>query len=130
MPAELRPIIPYLRVPNGEAAIRFYGEVLGGIERFRVAMPNGTIGFAELDIHGALLQLADADYAENTPLGGSVAISLHHRVEDVDATFQAAITAGAAAVAIPANDPHAGRRATFIDPFWHQWTIATRVAMT
>ena len=106
--------IPYLRVPNGEAAIRFYDDAVGGIERFRVPMPDGWIGFAELEIRGASLQLADADYAKHTPLGGRVPIWLHHRVEDGDATFEAAITAGATAVAMPADDAHAGRRATFI----------------
>jgi PhnB protein len=123
-------IIPYLRVSDGEAAIRFYRDVFGAIERFRVPMPDGTIGFAELDIHGTLLQLADADYATNKPLGGPVAISMHTRVTDVDAIFQAALAAGATAIAAPADDPHAGRRAMFTDPFAHHWTIAERVSMS
>jgi PhnB protein len=123
-------IVPYLRVSDGEAAIEFYAAVFGAVELFRYPMPGGKIGFAELGLHGTVLQLADADYAENTPVPGPAAITLHVRVEGVDSVFAEAIAAGATPEAFPSDGPNSGRRAMFVDPFGHRWLIAEHVTTT
>ena len=120
-------IVPYLRVADGEGAIAFYAAVFGAVELFRYPMPGGKIGFAELDVHGAILQLADADYSENTPPAGPAAITLHVRVARVDSVFAEAIAAGATPEAFPSDGPNSGRRAMFVDPYGHRWLIAEHI---
>jgi PhnB protein len=59
-------------------------------------------------------------------LGGSP-VSLHVYVEDVDATFEQAVAAGAEVVQ-PLEDKFYGdRSAQLRDPFGHVWSIATHV---
>ena len=59
-------------------------------------------------------------------IGGTpVTISLY--VDDVDATFQKAIDAGATARREPENQFYGDRAGQFEDPFGHRWSIATHV---
>jgi PhnB protein len=122
-------LVPYLRVNDAEAAIAFYMAAFGATETMRYPMPDGKVGFAELDLDGATLQLADADYERNMPLGGPEPISLHFRSSDVDAVYAAAIAGGATSLVAPTDDPNSGRRAQFRDPFGHRWIVAERVVV-
>ena len=57
-------------------------------------------------------------------LGGSP-VSLHLRVEDVDAVSMAAEQAGATIERAPEEQFYGARSATLIDPFGHRWMIQT-----
>lgn len=52
-------VFPYLRVKGAEAAIRFYTEVFGATEKFRLTEPGGRIGHVELDLGNIVLMLSD-----------------------------------------------------------------------
>ena len=59
-------------------------------------------------------------------VGGSP-VSVHVYVEDVDATFERAISAGAMALRPVENKFYGDRGGEFEDPFGHRWSIATHV---
>jgi PhnB protein len=130
IPAEYPRVTPYLIVDGGADAIDFYSTIFGFTERVRMAMPDGRLGHAELQLGDSVIMLADPfpDMGIRDPkdIGGSpVAISIY--VEDVDATFAAAIAAGATSLQ-PVEDKFYGDRAGQLeDPFGHRWNVMTHV---
>jgi PhnB protein len=105
-------VSPYLIVDGAKAAIDFYVQVLGATERMRMDGPDGKIGHAELQLGDSVIMLADEfpDMGAKGPksLGGSP-VTLQTYVEDVDATFDKAIKAGATSVR-PLEDQFYGDR--------------------
>lgn len=63
--------------------------------------------------------LVRPELAEGTP------VTIHHYVEDVDASFKQAVEAGATVV-LPVTDMFWGDRyGQLKDPFGHSWSLAT-----
>jgi len=119
---------PYLIVSGAARAIEFYKKAFGATELFRMAQPDGRIGHAEIKIGNSPIMLADEfpEMGARSPqsLGGS-AVSILLYVEDVDALFSQAVAAGAK-VLRPVEDKFYGDRSGgVVDPFGHQWHIAT-----
>lgn len=125
-------ITPYLIVADAAAAIDFYQRIFGATERTRLTMPGGKIGHAELLMGGSLLMLADEfpDMNIRGPQPGSeapAALHLYVYVEDVDDTVARALGAGAKLQRAVATQFYGDRSGSVIDPWGHQWSIATRV---
>jgi PhnB protein len=123
-------VMPYLIVDGATAAIDFYTSVLGAKERMRMPGPDGSVGHAELEIGDSVVMLADEspDMGARSPkaIGGSP-VSIMVYVEDVDATFAAALAAGATE-AQPLEDKFYGDRSgSFEDPWGHSWHVASHV---
>src|SRR5438093_1085922 len=123
-------VTPYLIVDGGDAAIRFYTEVLGAKERMRMGGPDGTVGHAELELGSSLVMLADEhpEMGARGPrtIGGSP-VMIHLYVEDVDSVFQAALAAGATETRAVEDKFYGERGGEFEDPFGHRWSVATHV---
>jgi len=119
---------PYLIIKDAARAIEFYKKAFGATELMRMAQPDGRIGHAEIRIGDSPIMLADEfpEMGHRSPqsLGGSpVSILLY--VEDVDALFNQAVSAGAK-VQRPVQDQFYGDRIGGVtDPFGHVWYIAT-----
>lgn len=131
-PAMAGRIIPYLMMDGAADAIDFYCRAFDAEERSRLAMPDGRIGHAELDIHGALVYLADAPDAlpggaRHPGLLGGTSVLLHQYVVDVDATVARALEAGATLVRPPEDQFYGDRAASVVDPWGHQWSLHTHV---
>jgi PhnB protein len=83
-------IVPYLMIDGAAAAIDFYKQALGATENYRLEMPGGAIGHAEIVVNGATVYVADApddmdgDAANPAKLGGT-SVLLHQYVEDANA---------------------------------------------
>jgi len=125
-------LIPYLLIDGASDAVDFYTKAFGATEVYRLPMPDGKIGHAELMIGDGVLYLADApedmpgNAASPTKLGGSSVI-IHRYVTDVDAVVSQAQGAGATVVR-PAEDQFYGDRAAVVeDPWGHQWSLHTRI---
>ena len=123
-------VTPYLFISGADAAIAFYIEAFGAEEVMRLPSPDGLVMHAEIRVGDSHIMLADAmeDAGVHSPdtLGG-VASSLMLYVDDVDAVYQRAVDAGATEMR-PIEDQFWGdRMGTVIDPFGHQWSIATHV---
>jgi PhnB protein len=85
-------------------------------------MPDGSVGHAEVRIGDSVVMVGGA--------GGewpAVRAALHLYVADVDASYQAALAAGATSTAEPADQFYGDRRANVIDSAGNQWFIATHV---
>ena len=114
-------IVPYLMVDGAADAIDFYGRAFDAEERYRMAMPDGTIGHAEIVIGGAVVYLADApddmpgDAGNPKKLGGT-SVLLHRYVVDVDAAVAKAEAAGATVLRAPEDQFYGDRSAVVADP--------------
>ena len=121
---------PYLIVKGAADAIDFYKRAFNATEKFRLADPSGTVAHAEIKIGNSMIMLADEHpamgYRGPRSLGGS-AVSIMLYVDDVDATFESAVTAGAKSSRAVANQFYGDRSGTLEDPFGHVWTISTHV---
>jgi PhnB protein len=119
---------PYLTVKDADKAIEFYQQAFGATESMRLVDPSGTIGHAEIIIGNSPIMLSDEfpEMGIHSPqtLGGSP-MSIHLYVEDVDATFNQAIAAGAKEVMAIEDQFYGDRTGKIIDPFGHTWAIAT-----
>lgn len=125
-------ITPYLTVRNAKAAIEFYQQAFGAVEKNRMFTPDGqAILHAELQIGDALLFLSE-EFPEmctsKSPqaLNGSP-VTLHLQVDDADAWFDRAVAAGATVMMPLENMFWGDRYGVITDPFGHQWSIATHI---
>jgi PhnB protein len=125
-------IVPYLMVDGAAEAIEFYREAFDAQERYRLPMPGGAIGHAEIVVGGAVVFLADApddmpgDAANPRRLGGT-SVLLHRYVPDVDAAVARAQAAGATVVRAPEDQFYGDRAAVVEDPWGHQWSLHTHI---
>jgi PhnB protein len=123
-------ITPYLIVRGGAAAIDYYKAAFGAEELVRMPGPGGTIGHAEIRIGDSVVMLADespaAGHRSPQSLNGSP-VGLAVYVEDVDTRFNQAIAAGGKVIKPLADQFYGDRSGTLVDPFGHQWTLATHV---
>ena len=123
-------ITPYLCVDGAAAAIAFYTTVFGATVVSRNDGPDGTVAHAELDFGSGRIQLSDPAPDQNlvAPSGGdSVDHSYVHYCADVDATYAAAVAAGAKGFGEPQTFVTGDRFGAVLDPWGHRWTLMTRV---
>jgi PhnB protein len=123
---QIQEVYLYLRVHSAVEAIDFYTRAFDARELFRLAEPTGRIGHAELKIGPATVMLCD-EYPENDIRGpralGGTTCAIHLHVDDVDAAFERAVSAGASIVR-PLKDQFYGERSgTVRDPFGHEWLL-------
>jgi PhnB protein len=123
-------VTPYLHVDGATSAIEFYRYVLGATERMRMSGPDGRIGHAEMTIGDSMIMLADENLemgirGPKTVGGSPVTISVY--VDDVDATFEQAIRAGATVVRALEDRFYGDRSGQFEDPFGHMWSVSTHI---
>ena len=137
MPEKVNPIpegyhsvTPYLVVDGGARALEFYKQAFGATELFRMEGPDGKIGHAEIKIGDSHVMLGD----ESPEMGargpqsfGGSPVSLMLYVEDVDATVNRAVEAGAKLTRPVADQFYGDRTGGLTDPFGHTWYVATHV---
>lgn len=131
-PAPTRPAItPHLVVSDANAAIDFCQRAFNAVERYRMHTPGGnSIMHAELTIGDSPIYLNDEfpEYGSVSPLAlqGSP-VTLHLTVDDADAWFERAVSAGAT-VTMPLENMFWGDRyGKLVDPFGHHWSISCPV---
>lgn len=120
----------FLIVKGAARAIEFYKQAFGATETMRLNMPGDRIGYAELNIGGASIVLADESPAYGSvsaeTLGGAP-FYVQLSVPDVDAFAARAVAAGAK-LDRPVQDQFFGRRSgTITDPFGFHWQISTHI---
>jgi PhnB protein len=131
IPAGYPRVTPYLCCRGAAAAIDFYRDVLGAVERMR--MPGDTpdtVGHAELEIGDGLVMIADEfpDHGFLSPKAiGGTPVTIHVYVTDADAVFAQAIARGATATREVENQFYGDRSGQFEDPFGHRWNVACHV---
>jgi PhnB protein len=113
-----------LSVRKGAKAVEFYKAAFGAGELFRIDAPDGAV-VARLSVAGAEFWVADEspEHLNFSPesLGGS-SVRMVMVVEDPDAAFARAVTAGATVV-MPVDNQYGWRLGRIADPFGHHWEI-------
>jgi PhnB protein len=130
IPDDYPQVIPYLTVDGAADAIEFYSTVLGARERLRMGGPDGKVGHAELELGDSMIMLADTfpDMGSPDPkTAGGTPVTVMVYVQDVDATFAAALAAGATELRPVEDQFYGDRSGQFIDPFGHRWNVATHI---
>ena len=136
MPANVRPIpegyhsiTPQLTCRDAARAIDFYKQALGAKEITRMDGPGGKVMHAEMQIGDSRFMIGDEFPGMSVAPSPSTlhSSSLFVYTEDVDATFNRAMKAGARADMQPENMFWGDRYSKFTDPFGHQWGVATHV---
>jgi PhnB protein len=112
-------IAPYIVVNGAASFIEFLKSAFAGIERIRMAQPNGSIMHAEVGIGNSVIELADAN--QQHPLRPAV---VHLYVDSADATYVRALEAGARSVYSVADQPWGDRQGCVKDLFGNVWYIA------
>ena len=121
---------PYLTCKDAARAIEFYKTAFGATELYRIPMPDGKVGHAEIKIAGAIIMLSDEfpEHGAQSPatLGGT-AVGIMIYVPDVDAFAERAVKAGAK-LTEPVKDQFYGDRSgRLLDPSGHKWFFATHI---
>ena len=113
-------VTPYLLVPDVDAQVAFMEKALGAILHYKMPMPDGKSGHAEMSIGGAILMMGRA--MEQYP---AMPCMLYIYVSDVDAAHARAVAAGGKA-SQPVTDMFYGDRVgNIIDPHGNHWCLAT-----
>jgi PhnB protein len=116
-------IAPMLSVRNGAKALEFYKAAFGAEEKFKIE--NGGSVVATLSVEGAEFWVADEspehhNFSPETLGGGTVRMILI--VQEPDAMFDRAVTAGAKVVVAMRNE-YGWRLGRVVDPYGHHWEI-------
>ena len=122
---------PMLVYADAPAVLEFLAKAFGFAERFRMDMPDGSVGHAELGLGDEVVMVSS-----EWPAGGVVSplhlpavhAQIHVRVDDVDAHFARARAAGATIAAEPADQEYGMRSYRAIDPEGQRWIFAGPLA--
>lgn len=135
MPTQAKPIpqgyhsvTPYLTLNDAARALEFYKRAFAAREVMRMDGPDGKIGHAEIKIGDSVIMLADempgAGSRSPQSLGGTTG-GVFLYVENADAVFNQAVSAGAQVEAPLADMFWGDRYGRLKDPFGHSWSVAT-----
>jgi PhnB protein len=129
VPEGLHTVTPQLTLDNAAQAIDWYKKALGAEEVSRATGPDGKIMHADLRIGNSRIFVNDVMMGKGPKAFGGSPASLWIYVEDCDALFNRAVSAGGQVLAGPMGqiqDQFWGdRTGTLTDPQGYTWTIAT-----
>jgi PhnB protein len=123
-------VTPYISCSDASRAIRFYQEALGAKELYRLPMPNGKIGHAELQIGDSRLMLADEapEWGNRSAKSfGGTPVTLCIYTENVDALADRFVKAGGKVVRPLENQFYGDRSGQFEDPEGYKWRLMQHV---
>ena len=130
IPEGLHTVTPRIFVRGAADAIEFYQRAFGAVELGRHADPSGKVVNAEIKLGDSIISLADEspEHGNYSPpaLGGTTMI-LTLNVEDADAVWEQAISAGAKVIFPLADQFYGFRQGRLEDPFGHLWIISTQI---
>jgi PhnB protein len=129
-PNAIHEVFAYLRVSDSAAAMRFYAQAFGAVEKFRLTEPSGRIGHAEMQLGPAVLMLCDPypEYGMNAPTGAQdIGCCVHLHVADADAMAATAVAAGATLLMPPTDQFYGERSCRLRDPFGHTWLVGHEI---
>ncbi len=133
VPEGYHSVTPYLSIKGAKEALAFYKKAFAAEEIYRLDMPDGRIGHCEIQIGDSRIMFADEmpdmpDATASSPRtlrGTTVGFNLY--LDDVDARFERAVSAGAVVKRPVENKFYGDRSGTVEDPFGHVWTLSTHV---
>lgn len=122
VPAGYHNVTPSIIVDGAANVIDFVKHTFNAEELMRAKTPDGRVAHAEIKIGDSIIMVADP-----TPEFKAGQSQLYVYIEDIDATYQRALKAGATIVKEPTNQFYGDRSASVKDPAGNTWSIATHV---
>jgi PhnB protein len=117
-----RSIAPWLAVDDGARAVAFYQKAFDAVEVYRLDGVDGQMVVARLQVGGAEFWLQE-DNEGSPAVRGAGSVRMVMTVDDPDACFAKAISAGGTEVA-PVSEAHGWRTGRITDPFGHDWEFS------
>lgn len=130
VPDQMHTVTPHLVCDGAAAAIDFYIKAFGAKELMRIPGHEGELMHGSIQIGNSMVMLGEqnAEWGAFGPIAlKGTPVTIHLQVEDVDASFEKAVAAGAKAIMPPADMFWGDRYGMVEDPFGHRWSIATHV---
>ena len=127
---DVQRFVPMLVYKDCPAAIDFLCRAFGFKEVHRLAMPDGSIGHAELEFHGQIIALASEwkEMGLSSPQSLPAAhCQINCRVDDVDAHFERARSEGATIIEAVADQFYGDRNYRAVDPEGSRWIFSKRM---
>ncbi len=130
VPEGMHTVTPHLVCAGAAEAIEFYKKAFGAVEMARLPGPQGKLAHAMIRIGDSVVMLVD-EFPEMGALSPSSLkgspVTIHLYVDNVDATVERAVKAGAK-ITMPVADQFWGDRyGQLVDPFGHRWSVGTHV---
>jgi PhnB protein len=125
-------ITPSLTVKNTDQAIAFYTKVLGArVDGRPMRGPTGGVIHAELVFGNDMKIFLNDEFPEmgsHSPQHfGGTSVSLMLVVEEVDKTYEVALSNGSSSKMPPSNMFWGDRYACIVDPFGHIWGLCKQI---
>lgn len=124
-------ITPYLTYRDPSAALEWLQQAFGFVPRATMPDPRGGVMHAEMTLHDGLVMFGPPHMGHERcapTFGTPTSVGLYVYVDDVDAHFERARTAGARIVSDAPMEMFWGDRIyTCYDCEGHQWTFAQAV---
>lgn len=129
IPEGFHTLTPSLVVDDVAAAVTWYTTTLGAEHLYTMDGPDGKAMHAEIKVGDSIVMLSpeDPEHDQKSPKTLKATNgSLHVYVADVDATFKAAVAAGATSMMAVEDMWWGDRFGEVKDPFGHLWSLGTR----
>jgi uncharacterized glyoxalase superfamily protein PhnB len=131
VPEGFHTLTPHLVCKGAGEAFEFYKKAFGATGIMCMPGPDGKgVMHAEMRIGDSVLFLAD-EYPQAgcsaPPTIGGTAVVLHLYMDNVDAAFDRAVSAGCKVRMPPMNMFWGDRYAKVTDPFGHEWSLAQHI---
>ena len=114
-------VYPYFGYRDAAAALKWLAEAFGFVKTQEILAANGTIAHAEMTFGNGAILLGTA--TNDIPKPAEHGIYVY--VEDIDAHYERAKTAGATIVFPPENTEWGTRRYRCLDPEGYEWSFGT-----
>jgi len=121
-PAGHQNVIPYLVVQDAAQELEFVQKAFGAREAHVNRGPDGKVNHASVQIGDSVLMMGQAQ-AQHPPLPAAIYVY----VEDCDAVYERALSAGATSVSRPADMFYGDRHGGVKDSNGVQWWVATHI---
>ena len=113
---------PYLHPLRAEPVLKFMRLAFGAEELGRYTAPDGVMHHTTVKIGNAYMEMGEA-----TGPYQPMPTMFYLYVEDCDALYKRALSAGATSISAPQDHPYGDRSGGVIDPFGNKWYIATHI---
>jgi PhnB protein len=122
IPEGLRSVTTFLPTRGAGDAIEFMKGAFGAEEISRYESPDGVIRHATIRIGDSMIELGEA-HGQSQPMPTMFFLN----VDDVDAWYSRAVSAGATSKSEPADQSYGSRVAGVTDPSGNVWYLATHI---
>lgn len=119
---DLHTVSLYFHPIGAPKLIEFLKEALGAEEVLVNASEDGYVYHAKMRLGDSIVELGEAREPSQP-----MRMAIYMYVEDCDALYQRALSAGATSMLPPADQPYGDRNAWVSDPFGNVWYLATHL---